>query len=241
MPAAARHVEFTALAGRGDDLAAALVAAAEALRGTPGCEAWVVARVAGEPDVVCVDERWRDRETMDAAARDPEAADGIAAVRALLAPDAAPVVRELEPVGGPGMLAPPRPGVTHRSLLDSEDQTPGFGMASMGEARFPTPDLGLERAGVAHYRIAPGQRQPFGHRHAEAEELYLVLGAGRVRLDDEVRELADRDALRVAPAIVRCFEAGPDGMELLAVGPRHPSDGEMLMGWWAGEPGSGAA
>ncbi|MGX6450065.1 putative quinol monooxygenase, partial [Patulibacter sp. S7RM1-6] len=67
MPTVARHVEFTARPGKGDELAAALLAAAEALQGRPGVEAWVVSRVEGRPDAVVVDERWRDADALAAA------------------------------------------------------------------------------------------------------------------------------------------------------------------------------
>ena len=44
--------------------------------------------------------------------------------------------------------------------------------------------------------------------------------------------LGPMDALRVAPTVTRAFEAGPDGLELLAFGPRHKGDGETIQGWW---------
>jgi hypothetical protein len=46
-------------------------------------------------------------------------------------------------------------------------------------------------------------------------------------------ELARLDALRVAPQVMRQFEAGPDGLELLAFGQRHKGDGEVVNGWWS--------
>ena len=49
--------------------------------------------------------------------------------------------------------------------------------------------------------LRPGKRQPFAHRHEEAEEIYVVLsGSGRVKLDDEIVDLGTMDAIRVAPA-----------------------------------------
>jgi hypothetical protein len=36
--------------------------------------------------------------------------------------------------------------------------------------------------------------------------------------------------LRVAPEVVRAFEAGPDGLDLLAVGGHRPADGDGEMG-----------
>ena len=62
----------------------------------------------------------------------------------------------------------------------------------------------------------------------------MLSGSGRVKLDDDIVELAPLDALRVAPAVTRQFEAGPDGMDFLAFGRRHAGDGEVIPGWWSG-------
>jgi mannose-6-phosphate isomerase-like protein (cupin superfamily) len=106
-------------------------------------------------------------------------------------------------------------------------------MGDITEARFPNADLDTEETGLSHQRLAPGARQPFGHRHDNAEEVYVVLsGSGRVKLDDEIVELRALDALRVAPGVVRAFEGGDAGIELLAFGPRHDGDGEVLQDWW---------
>ncbi len=122
---------------------------------------------------------------------------------------------------------------TIKTLTESEDMAPKFGLASMGESRFASEDLATEQTGLAHYRLLPDKRQPFGHRHEQAEEVYVVLsGGGRVKLDDEIAQIGTLDAIRVAPSVIRCFEAGPDGLELLAFGPRHKGDGELLQQWW---------
>lgn len=94
-------------------------------------------------------------------------------------------------------------------------------------------DLEAEHTGVTHFRLRPGKRSPFVHRHAEAEEIYVVLaGSGRVKLDDELADVAVLDAIRIAPSVARAFEAGPDGLELLAFGPHHPGDGEPVDDPW---------
>ena len=49
---------------------------------------------------------------------------------------------------------------------------------------------------------------------------------GRAKLDDEVVELATWDVLRVAPAVMRSFEAGPDGMDVICIGGRRPARGD---------------
>ncbi len=68
---------------------------------------------------------------------------------------------------------------------------------------------------------------PFGHRHRQQEELYVVVaGSGRAKLDGEVVELATWDVLRVAPAVVRSFAAGPDGLDVICIGGRRPKGGD---------------
>ncbi len=125
-------------------------------------------------------------------------------------------------------------GWTKRNLVaDVEDQAPGFGFGDVLQARFAHDALGLGDLGVSLQRIAPSQRAPFAHRHDEAEELYVVLaGGGQALLGEEVVPLAAHDALRVAPATVRSFAAGPDGLELLAVSRRAPGDGKPEPARW---------
>jgi len=98
----------------------------------------------------------------------------------------------------------------------------------MGEARFARGPLGAESTGLAYHKLPAGHRQGFAHRHEAAEELHVVLtGGGVAELDGERVELAPMDARRVAPTVVRVFEAGPDGLEYRVFGPHHDGDGEM--------------
>jgi mannose-6-phosphate isomerase-like protein (cupin superfamily) len=123
---------------------------------------------------------------------------------------------------------------TIKNLREVEDLAARFGVGELQEARFANDDLGAQDTGVSYHLVRPDQRQGFGHRHENAEEVYVVLsGSGRVKLDDELVELAKLDALRVAPGVARRFEAGPDGLEMLAFGPRHEGDGEILQDFWA--------
>ena len=122
---------------------------------------------------------------------------------------------------------------TIENLGAVKDSADAIGAGERFEARFAREALGAEATGVSLHRIKPGRRQGFGHRHAEAEEVYVVLsGSGRVKLDDEIRSLERLDALRVAPAVKRAFEGGPEGIEVLAVGPHTPGDGEILPDFW---------
>ena len=98
----------------------------------------------------------------------------------------------------------------------------------------PANDLEAEDTGVSLYRLKAGKRQPFAHKHDAAEEVYVVLaGTSRVKLDDTIVDLAPLHAIRVAPGVIRAFEAGDDDLQLLVFGPRHKGDGELLHGWWA--------
>jgi mannose-6-phosphate isomerase-like protein (cupin superfamily) len=123
---------------------------------------------------------------------------------------------------------------TRKKLTDVEDSAPKFGYGDVQEARFAGKDLDAEETGISHLRVKPGKRQGFAHKHDDAEEIYVVVaGSGRVKLDDEVVELEALDAIRVSPGVIRQFEGGPDGIELIAVGARHDGDGELLPDWWA--------
>jgi mannose-6-phosphate isomerase-like protein (cupin superfamily) len=123
---------------------------------------------------------------------------------------------------------------TQKRLTDVKDSAPEFGLDSIQEVRFAKDDLEAEQTGISHHRLKPGKRTPFGHRHDDAEEVYVVLGGdGRLKLDDEIIEVGTLDAIRVAPGVTRAFEAGPGGIEVLAVGPRRDGDGELIQGWWS--------
>ncbi len=124
---------------------------------------------------------------------------------------------------------------THRNITETEDSAGKFGMGEIQEARFPQQDLDAERTGFSHHRFKPGKRQAFGHRHDDAEEVYFVAkGSGRMKLDDEIRDLREQDVIRVSPGVTRAFEAGDDGLEILAFGLHHGDDrGEVIPGWWS--------
>jgi mannose-6-phosphate isomerase-like protein (cupin superfamily) len=123
---------------------------------------------------------------------------------------------------------------THKQLTDVKDSAPEFGIEEVQEARFAKGDLEAERTGLSHIRLKPQQRSPFGHKHEEAEEIYVVIsGSGRMKLDDEIIEIERLDAIRVSPEVIRAFESGPEGVEVIAVGARHDGDGEIVPGWWS--------
>ena len=120
------------------------------------------------------------------------------------------------------------------NIDELDDQAAPHGLHSQ-EARFPRTALNAERIGLAHYKVKAGERLEFGHRHRSMEEAYVVLaGSGTFRVDEETFEVAAHDVVRVSPESWRGWEAGPEGMELLAVGEHVEGDGEseMDMEWW---------
>jgi uncharacterized cupin superfamily protein len=122
---------------------------------------------------------------------------------------------------------------TKVSLDAVDDAAPGNGFGDRWEARVARTALGAERTGVSFFRLLPGKRSPFTHRHTDAEEIYVVLsGSGRIKLDDDLLDVGPLDCIRVAPATARAFEAGPDGLEFLACGAHHPGDGETVQDPW---------
>jgi mannose-6-phosphate isomerase-like protein (cupin superfamily) len=121
-------------------------------------------------------------------------------------------------------------------MQDVENMAPKFGFSPGLESRFARTPLGLEASGVSYFRFAPSFRMPFGHRHGEQEEVYVIVaGNARIKLEDDVVELAQWDVVRVPGSTTRAIEGGPDGAEVLAFGaPSHENrDVEMIPGWWA--------
>lgn len=126
------------------------------------------------------------------------------------------------------------PDYTVVNLNQVEDVAPKHGITGL-ESRFARTALGLEKSGLSLFRLTPDFRIPFGHRHGEQEEVYVVLsGTARVKLEDEIVELAPMDAIRVPGHVARSIEAGPDGAEVLAFGAPNTNnrDAEMVQGFW---------
>lgn len=124
---------------------------------------------------------------------------------------------------------------TKQNLREVEDSAPKFQMPEEMQARFARRPIEGETLGLSLFTLAPGFRIPFGHKHPNQEEVYvLVKGSARVKVEDELVELKPWDALRVGKNTMRNFEAGPDGAEYLAFGAgTDPRDAEMTAGWWS--------
>jgi quercetin dioxygenase-like cupin family protein len=121
------------------------------------------------------------------------------------------------------------------NLLEVPDAVAG--RAEGIEGRFGRGPVGARDIGVSLWRYAPGFRAEMGHRHREQEEAYLVVsGSGEILLDGEVGELRQWDLVRVSPGVVRAFAAGPEGLEIVAVGGPKPEggDGEQMPVTWPG-------
>ena len=124
-------------------------------------------------------------------------------------------------------------GHTQINLTVVEDAAVAAGLGGRWEARVAREDLDAEQTGLTHFRLRPGKRSPFMHRHKQAEEVYVILGGtGRIKLDDEIFDVHALDAIRVAPEVARAFEAGPEGLEFIAFGPHYDADGESLEDSW---------
>ncbi|HEY6462968.1 MAG TPA: cupin domain-containing protein, partial [Polyangiaceae bacterium] len=83
---------------------------------------------------------------------------------------------------------------------------------------------GTRDVGVNRIRVAPGKLPTPPHSHSASEELYFVLsGSGLAWQDGEVHEVRPLDCVIHRPdELEHTFVAGPEGLELLVFGTRHP-------------------
>lgn len=124
---------------------------------------------------------------------------------------------------------------TKINLKEVEDQAPRFGMSPDLEFRMARVALDCENSGISYLRLAPDYRLPFGHKHKQQEEIFvLVNGSARMKLEDEIVDLEPWTAVRVPNDTTRALEGGPEGAELLVFGAPNtgPGDAETVPGWW---------
>ena len=128
-------------------------------------------------------------------------------------------------------------GYTVQQLTEVENQGTNFGFDEADfELRMARVPLDCMSCAISYERLAPGWRMPFGHKHKQQEEIYvLVSGSARAKLDDEIIDLEPWTAVRVAPETMRALEAGREGAELIVIGAPNtgPGDGEITQGWWS--------
>jgi mannose-6-phosphate isomerase-like protein (cupin superfamily) len=118
---------------------------------------------------------------------------------------------------------------TIKNLREAKDVAAEAGLSNALEARFAHEDLESETSGISYQVIRAGQRQPFAHKHGEMEEIYVIIsGNGRVKLDDELEDVGPLDAIRIAPSVIRAFEAADEDLVLLVFSPRADGDAEVV-------------
>ena len=115
-----------------------------------------------------------------------------------------------------------------------ENASPKHGMPDEMEAHFARSAIGGEHLGLTLFTLKPGFRIPFGHKHEGQEEVYVIVrGSARIKVDDDVVEAGEWDAIRFDSDTMRNVEAGPDGVEYLAFSDGDdPRDAQMVQGWW---------
>ena len=127
-------------------------------------------------------------------------------------------------------------GYTKKNLKhDVENAAPKFGMPDELDARFGRGALAGQSLGLSLMKLEPNFRIPFGHKHEAQEEVYVIVrGSARIKVEDEIVELGEWDAIRFDTDTMRAVEAGPDGVEFLAFGAgTDPRDAEIVQGWWS--------
>jgi uncharacterized cupin superfamily protein len=89
-------------------------------------------------------------------------------------------------------------------------------------------------------RVAPGKLPTPPHSHGASEEIYYVLGgSGLAWQDERVHEVRPGDCvIHRANELEHTFVAGPDGLDYLVFGTRHPTEvgwlprsGAVRLGW----------
>jgi mannose-6-phosphate isomerase-like protein (cupin superfamily) len=118
---------------------------------------------------------------------------------------------------------------TIKNLREAKDVAAEAGLSDALEARFAHEDLESKTSGISYQVIKAGQRQPFAHRHGEMEEIYVIIsGNGRVKLNDDMEDVGPLDAIRIAPSVIRAFQAADDDLVLLVFSPRADGDAEVV-------------
>lgn len=125
---------------------------------------------------------------------------------------------------------------TKINLKQVEDMAPRFGIADAAQTRPARAALGLENVGITHFALSPNFRLPFGHKHVDQEEVYLlVAGTARIKIGDDIVDLEPWDAVRVPGPVMRNLEGGPNGAEIIAFGQSAQGEDQSTMqpGWWS--------
>jgi hypothetical protein len=82
------------------------------------------------------------------------------------------------------------------------------------------------------FNMPPGMQARFARSAIEGETLGLS-GSASIKVEDDIVELQQWDAIRLGPDTMRNMQAGPEGAEYIAFGAgTDPRDAEMTPGWW---------
>jgi uncharacterized cupin superfamily protein len=89
---------------------------------------------------------------------------------------------------------------------------------------------GAQGFGLNRVRVDPGRLPTPPHSHGRSEEIYFVLnGSGLLWQDEAVCEVRAGDVIvQVANHFEHTFKGGPDGLDYLVFGTRHPFESAWL-------------
>ena len=150
---------------------------------------------------------------------------GVAWVGSRWLPTDAPHPYDAEPALGELPPAAPRPP-TIVALADVEPTAQDRGPVHRTRRNLGSA-AGSRLSGLQHVTVAPGRRSSVRHCHSLEDELFVVLeGDGELLLGD-VRHAVRAGSVVSRPrgtGIPHSFEAGPDGLVLLAYGTREIAD-----------------
>jgi mannose-6-phosphate isomerase-like protein (cupin superfamily) len=120
-----------------------------------------------------------------------------------------------------------------KNIKELDDSAKEFGLSPQVEARFGRKPLDAKKGGFSYQKLQPEFRQPFGHKHGDQEEIYVVIGGdGRMKIGDEVVDVKQWDSIRVSPETPRAFEGGSEGIEFLAFGAGAAGEADMIEDFW---------
>jgi mannose-6-phosphate isomerase-like protein (cupin superfamily) len=109
------------------------------------------------------------------------------------------------------------------NLLEIESSSKTEGV----QARFARKYLDSRDLGVSLFNYQPNFKAEMAHSHKVQEEIYVVIkGYGKILINDATEEIKEWDVIRVAPEVIRAFQAGADGLDILAIGGPKPEDGD---------------
>jgi mannose-6-phosphate isomerase-like protein (cupin superfamily) len=120
-----------------------------------------------------------------------------------------------------------------KNIKELADSAKEFGLSPQVEARFGRKALEAQKGGFSYQKLEPDFRQPFGHKHGDQEEIYVVIGGdGRMKIGDKVVPVKQWDSIRVSPDTPRAFEGGSEGIEFLAFGAGEAGEADMIEDFW---------